>query len=50
MNTNDIWMNWEKQMKEQRQEITEQSGCPMIRFIVDDTRVNLRKHRLNSVS
>ncbi len=34
-----ILSTWEEQLQQlrlQRQEITEQSGCPMIRFVVDD--------------
>lgn len=40
MKTNDPWADWieeeSKKLQLQRQQITEQAGCPMVRFIVDD--------------
>jgi hypothetical protein len=36
MKAKDTWATWEAALTVQRQRITEQAGCPMIRFAVDD--------------
>jgi hypothetical protein len=37
MKAKDTWATWETELAIQRQQITEQAGCPMIRFAVDSS-------------